>query len=164
MAEQVFLPPELVEIILLQLPMKDLLLSQRVCKTWKAVVESSSGIQKALFFTAGNQQTTVAADRPKTNAYIGYPCICYSCTKTRTSKTLNPLLFTSIRDDGRVTGLELLVDKDLHPQASCRRMLLSQPPQDKITICCNIHGSMVRAKAHSHSQRARGSAELYMTI
>ncbi|KAK5710221.1 hypothetical protein LTR17_019056 [Elasticomyces elasticus] len=151
MAQQVFLPPELVEIILLQLPMKDLLLSQRVCKTWKAVVESSPGIQNALFFTAGNQQTTVAADRPKTNAYIGYPCICYTCTKTQTSKTLNPLLFTSIRDDGRVTGLELLVDKDLHAQASCRRMLLSQPPQDKIGIYCNIH-------------RAQDSAELYMTI
>lgn len=40
---------ELLETILLHLPLQDLLLSQRVCKTWKGMFDRSHRIQKALF-------------------------------------------------------------------------------------------------------------------
>lgn len=42
--------PELLEAILIELPVKDLLLGQRVCKTWRGAIETSSRLQKALFF------------------------------------------------------------------------------------------------------------------
>ncbi|KAK3684611.1 hypothetical protein LTR37_020111 [Vermiconidia calcicola] len=48
--EQALKTIELVEAILSQLPMRDLLLAQRVCKHWKEVIDASSKLQKALFF------------------------------------------------------------------------------------------------------------------
>ncbi|KAK3691903.1 hypothetical protein LTR37_018334 [Vermiconidia calcicola] len=41
---------ELLEHILYKLPMRDLLLSQRVCKQWQAVIKASKKLQCALFF------------------------------------------------------------------------------------------------------------------
>jgi len=45
----VFEIPELLETILLELPLKDLLLSQRVCTTWRSLAISSIHIRRALF-------------------------------------------------------------------------------------------------------------------
>lgn len=42
--------PELVEHVLLQLPLRDILIAQRVNKVWKAIITNSPSIQKALFF------------------------------------------------------------------------------------------------------------------
>ncbi|KAK4961480.1 hypothetical protein LTR10_001970 [Elasticomyces elasticus] len=53
-ANQVLLLPELLEHILLDLTsMRDLLFAQKVCRTWKATIDTSPGIQKALYLTAG---------------------------------------------------------------------------------------------------------------
>jgi hypothetical protein len=46
--------PELVEIILLHLPVRDLLLAQRVSTTFKAVIDKSQPIQRALFLLPEN--------------------------------------------------------------------------------------------------------------
>ncbi|KAK5168660.1 uncharacterized protein LTR77_005969 [Saxophila tyrrhenica] len=43
---------ELLELILFELPTRDLLLSQRVCTRWKAVIENSTALQQALSFKA----------------------------------------------------------------------------------------------------------------
>lgn len=42
--------PELLESILLELPIKDLLLVQRVSKGWQSTVETSFKIQQALYY------------------------------------------------------------------------------------------------------------------
>ncbi|KAK4965373.1 hypothetical protein LTR42_012129 [Elasticomyces elasticus] len=52
-AQQVLDLPELLESILLILPMRDLLLAQRVSKTFQQVILSSPHIQRALFFAPG---------------------------------------------------------------------------------------------------------------
>lgn len=52
-AARVFAIGELVEMILLELPTKDLLLSQRINRACKQAVDSSVRIQKALFFIPG---------------------------------------------------------------------------------------------------------------
>ncbi|CAK1360626.1 unnamed protein product [Cercospora beticola] len=52
-AARVFAIGELVEMILLELPTKDLLLSQRINRACKTAVDSSNRIQKALFFIPG---------------------------------------------------------------------------------------------------------------
>ncbi|KAF2186404.1 hypothetical protein K469DRAFT_707061 [Zopfia rhizophila CBS 207.26] len=41
---------EILELILLHLPMRDLLLAQLVCSRWKAVIDASIHIQRALYF------------------------------------------------------------------------------------------------------------------
>lgn len=46
---QIFTLPEVLEMVLLGLPMKDLLLDQRVCKTWRNLITTSSKLQQALF-------------------------------------------------------------------------------------------------------------------
>ncbi|KAK4613631.1 hypothetical protein CLAFUW4_09711 [Fulvia fulva] len=51
-AHAVFYTTELLEQILLELPMKDLLLDQRVSKMWKECIDKSTKLQKALFFVA----------------------------------------------------------------------------------------------------------------
>lgn len=51
MAAAVFSVPELLEDILSRLPMTELLLSQRVSKQFKATIEGSVKLQRALFFT-----------------------------------------------------------------------------------------------------------------
>ena len=48
-SEQVVDTVELLEWILLKLPTKDLLLSQRVAKQWQAVIKTSKILQEALF-------------------------------------------------------------------------------------------------------------------
>ncbi|KAL4982248.1 hypothetical protein BDW68DRAFT_182747 [Aspergillus falconensis] len=48
--EQVFLLPELLEAVLSHLPQRDLLLAQRVNRTWHDVISSSRLLQQRLFF------------------------------------------------------------------------------------------------------------------
>lgn len=56
------LMPEILELILLQLPLQDLLVTaQRVCCAWKAVIDSSSPIQQALFFRPLHPASVAAA-------------------------------------------------------------------------------------------------------
>ena len=58
-AQQVLLTTELVEKILLHVPLKDLLFAQSVCMKWKAVIEGSTILQKALFFQPATTETAL---------------------------------------------------------------------------------------------------------
>lgn len=49
-ATAVFMTTELLENILWFLPMKDLLLNQRVCRKWQVVIEDTPRLQQSLFF------------------------------------------------------------------------------------------------------------------
>ncbi|KAK4695762.1 hypothetical protein P7C71_g2045, partial [Lecanoromycetidae sp. Uapishka_2] len=51
-SSKIFLIPEILEMILVQLPERDLLLDQRVNKTWQGVIKTSPQLQRKLFFTA----------------------------------------------------------------------------------------------------------------
>jgi hypothetical protein len=51
-SEQVFETVGVLEMILFKLPTRDLLLSQRVSKYWKDVIENSKKFQEALFMRA----------------------------------------------------------------------------------------------------------------
>jgi hypothetical protein len=44
---------ELLEAVLLKLPLKDLIFAQKICKHFKRVIETSASLQKALFFQLG---------------------------------------------------------------------------------------------------------------
>ena len=61
-ASQVFAIPELLEPILQHLPIKDLLLSQRVAKTWQQTTIGSPSLRKTLFLEAATPTTAWIVD------------------------------------------------------------------------------------------------------
>ncbi|KAK4963628.1 hypothetical protein LTR10_001257 [Elasticomyces elasticus] len=123
-ATQVLGLPELVEIILLGLPTRDLLFAQKVCKTFKGVIDRSKSIQKALFFLPGT-----ADDVNFEPENIHY--------KMRGQLVLskvvsNPLLFRKNAYSYDVLYFEPKALRSAS-QGSAARMLLTQPP-DVTTI------------------------------
>ena len=60
-ASRVFAIPELLESILLLLPTADILISQRVAKTWKTTIDGSKRLRQALFIEAVPPQTAWVA-------------------------------------------------------------------------------------------------------
>lgn len=46
--------PELLELVLLNLAMRDLLLARRVCRFWDLTMKDSIKIRRALFFEPGH--------------------------------------------------------------------------------------------------------------
>lgn len=99
---KVFGTVELLEAILVQLPCKDLLLSQRVCGRWEETIAGSIKLQQALGLIA------VANDDAPDDQTTSMPSLHTSAhdflidCKTDASNTLNPLLgwfFTN--EDGR---------------------------------------------------------------
>ncbi|KAK5726349.1 hypothetical protein LTR17_012780 [Elasticomyces elasticus] len=110
-ARQVLLLPELLEHILLDLTsMRDLLFAQKVCKAWKAVIDTSPGIQKALYFTAGGVADVIQDGPEAYREGMKLDCI------------FNPLLM-----DCCGYYHPKLVRKAAHISAG--RMLITQPPR-----------------------------------
>ncbi|KAF7190714.1 hypothetical protein HII31_07873 [Pseudocercospora fuligena] len=114
---------ELLENILLHLPMRDLLLDQRVCKTWKACIDSSVKLQRGLFFKpAGN--------------IIAHPRLQEGVVIMWSPKNLfvNPLLldafgsFNLARDILHLKSKPCSEDRFTRSDASWQKMLLTQPP------------------------------------
>ncbi|KAK5732318.1 hypothetical protein LTR17_010632 [Elasticomyces elasticus] len=115
-------------------------MAQQVCKTWKAVVDSSPHIQEALFYRPNGQRDSKAQDADNA-AYIGHLCRCDSCSWWEQTVRLNPLLIISTAfplAGSAVEGLGNLLYNDLHPQASCHRMLLAKPTKE-LAIEFDIH-------------------------
>ncbi|PYH79564.1 hypothetical protein BO82DRAFT_404201 [Aspergillus uvarum CBS 121591] len=98
MAHRTFRIPEILEIILLGLDTKTLLLSTRVCRTWNALIRSSPGIQKALFFRPADPRLF--------------------------SRLVGAAYFSAFP----LIASEEIDKAYLRPEASWRRMLLQQPP------------------------------------
>ena len=106
---------ELLEMILLQLDMRTLLISQRVCRKWSSLIRSSSRIQETLFFKP------VLPDSVPT-------------------KVQNPLLaevfppfFIEMESRISMNSFDMVKHPEkqrayLRPEASWRRMLVQQPP------------------------------------
>ncbi|KAK5744950.1 hypothetical protein LTR17_001701 [Elasticomyces elasticus] len=137
--------PELFENILLQLPTRDLLFAQKVCKIWKLTIDASPSVQKALFFAAGtvndvlysspNHKSTAQclADGQSTNHHEKAPAQEYNAYiefATHEGYALNPLLTTC-----RKVGPDLRSDfrdspwySDADPTGSWSRMFVTQPP------------------------------------
>lgn len=61
---RIFHVTELLEAILHELPIKDLLLVIRVCKTWKKTIDAFSKLQQSLFFLAEADPRRLQGDNP----------------------------------------------------------------------------------------------------
>ncbi|KAK5726350.1 hypothetical protein LTR17_012781 [Elasticomyces elasticus] len=109
--------PELVEPILLRLPTRDLLFAQKVCTTWKATIDTSHAIQKALFFMAG------VIDDVDLNSNSQSALLELDSEHV----AINALLInTSVV--GRKDPFLLALQKPNTTSGSCSRMFLTQPP------------------------------------
>ncbi|KXL45853.1 hypothetical protein M433DRAFT_143611 [Acidomyces richmondensis BFW] len=153
-ANQVMRLPELLELILLHLPQKDLLLCQRVSSSFRHTIQGSVRCQRALFFApdwnlAGRRFDAYSTfnrpgPKPQNNSLLlrAFP----GCYPTITLVIVNdsptpmeaaigrrssehwswdvyPATFPSLPSSPAVT----------YPEASWRRMYLSQPP------CTSLH-------------------------
>lgn len=77
-AECVLELPELLERILLSVPIRDVLLSQRVSRFWQALIANSLPLQQALFFkpvTKYEPFTALLLDEHHSNRFFNRPCL-----------------------------------------------------------------------------------------
>ncbi|KAF7191916.1 hypothetical protein HII31_06726 [Pseudocercospora fuligena] len=160
-ATKVFGVFELAEQILLELKTEDLFRAQRVCRQWRAVIESSSPCRKALFLEPGtaedvhidNVYTPIVKSWQSTfklgqelTATASYQ----ESADSENSIAFNPLLVRKLaRDPGEIltkwssldpTRRNCLHSNLLHvgENASCRKMFISQPPLPFMTISVEV--------------------------
>ncbi|KAK3657598.1 hypothetical protein LTR56_002373 [Elasticomyces elasticus] len=129
---------ELTEMILLQLPLLDILMAQRVNRTWQQLITTSPDLQRALFFRAVDGNMLVEhpgtalshATGGKADVLSPVPHGCREVTISDASVIMNPFLSCSIPLKGNhVPECWKTIDqRGLRGNASWRRMLLSQPP------------------------------------
>ncbi|KAK4951993.1 hypothetical protein LTR10_009913 [Elasticomyces elasticus] len=121
-SQQVFDTLELLEAILIFLPIKDILVNaNRVCKDWRDTIEGSPRLRHALFFTPLpgkpmqfiNTAWTVEEDDEHSYSVIGNPWVDDLVKWAR-----------GTANSSFVEGRGALA----HPWASWRRMLVCQPP------------------------------------
>ncbi|KAF2174217.1 hypothetical protein M409DRAFT_16484 [Zasmidium cellare ATCC 36951] len=150
--------PELVEYILLELPLRDVLLAQRIDRTWGDIITGSSKLQKALFFRPSVDHTLRmrglsdytkspcdcknAPKRPLAT-HLGRPVrtkdLCWARDETDTNHyavAINPFVWSKGRPDSFLDieeGIEALM-KTTGQGDSLRRMLLTQPPVETIIL------------------------------
>ncbi|KAK5744949.1 hypothetical protein LTR17_001700 [Elasticomyces elasticus] len=154
--------PELLESILLNLPIQDLLFSQKVCRRWKAAVDSSP-IQKALFFIPGtakdisyvatNNMSTIAWRAACVRLGIRYSdgdeyrpaqhCLQNDVRTIRQDGyAINPLLITYASGHSFYLKPELWQQRDAVTSPSCipswTRMFLTQPPGGTRARICMV--------------------------
>ncbi|KAK5017378.1 hypothetical protein LTR16_000893 [Cryomyces antarcticus] len=144
--------PELLEAILLHLPPQTLLLAQRVCRTFHAVIHASVHIQRALFFApqwhlrARRAHTWHTADRPGAKPANNRLLLralpgCYPTVSSVVVGSASPGSDSGIDYDAwswsvnvsfpstaAAAAAQLPHPSVAHPEASWRRMLMSQPP------------------------------------
>lgn len=177
--DRVFGTAELADMILIQLPMRNLLLSQRVCRKWKYAIRNSPQLQRALFLKPasddvayylteeicryhGTRRTTRRIDfsrdlrlgglkhyirgfyvLPQEMQYL--PSAAYThglsqlplAVRAKIRKTnvfLNPLLQTVVDALRHLEEHRIRLDTVFRPEASWRRMFLSQPPLGCISL------------------------------
>lgn len=108
--------PEILEMIVAQLPERDLLLSQRVNKIWQSVIKTSPYLQRKLFYTAD-----LIADGSH------YKIIC----KAKWNPLLKPFMKQQPSSSRSIRSVNILdvdaLSKMNHPNPSWKSMFLTQP-------------------------------------
>lgn len=155
LSDTVFLATELLEKILLQLPMKDLLLAQQVCRKWKAVISESRDLQTALYLLPSetlfrwNYQFSPKAKLTRISLSTPHQYNVEGTSYMYSIATLNSLLCKEIyavdihnkvailRYDGFQFNRSLAVGS---PTASWQEMFLTQPPITKASVACYFRG------------------------
>ncbi|KAI9708360.1 MAG: hypothetical protein M1820_004064 [Bogoriella megaspora] len=158
----VFAIPELLEMMLLLVPMKDVLLSQRVCRHWKAVIDSSIQLQQHLFFVPCGDPVCLLRRSSRISKSKASFCGWVSSTSGDVSAKGVGTVSKEHEDDRQITVRinpaclnRFYPEQDGRPSyycfktcffkgpeagsnASWRRMLLTQPPVAKLTTYIHL--------------------------
>lgn len=161
--------PELLEQILSYVPMYELLCSQRVCRTWRAIITESPSLQQALFF------------RPLRSSSVCSDSWLLSTLNRRNPNCFNPLLqevfeewfqysgyFGPSRTGSEVEYVASVPMRRDKPEiftrrdASWRRMLYQQPiDESQGTLVCYKGRYGVRQYECVHIRAAATLGEVY---
>ncbi|KAI7213892.1 hypothetical protein KC333_g6313 [Hortaea werneckii] len=148
LATKVFGVGELAEMILLNLPMKDLLFAQLICRDIKHTIDSSTLIQRALFFLPGEASSAhfESKDMPARWNWLHdgkdcelpsegdikvNPLLCrYRCAKPQSSGPFWEVFTFSRRALNAICGVARGAERGGRMQVvpSCAKMYLTQPP------------------------------------
>ena len=178
---------ELIEMMLLHLPLPDILLAHRVSRAWQQVIKDSPKLQKALFFRPASEQTLIVTHTPlwtcdctnhsecrrvlpasKKGPFQGHGTPRWVHDDKDQKRTRRPVLnpFALVPFPNLLMGLYLAMNNIewrrcpinerqaaalARPEASWRRMLLSQPAPRELMV---QHGF----PAYHHHRLAQGSA------
>ncbi|KAK3636508.1 hypothetical protein LTR56_014134 [Elasticomyces elasticus] len=162
--QQVLALPELLEHILLHLPMRDLLFAQKVCKEWQQAINSSPSVQKALCFRPGTQADVAGDPRYELDTPL-----------TASGFAPNQLLLRYFMPDNGYDygedvseeeqvpicdrGEDLICVNERHfsAEASCRRMYMTQPPASfSVDFRCDVTNEEWLQEYSEKAYTARG--------
>jgi len=151
LSNAVFLTTELLENVLHRLPMRDLLLAQRVCRKWRSVITENTEMQPDLFFLQKEPEAylKLAILPPRYNGEVmEISRVQYETHKDPTavfrSGRYNPLIVEHVMGGDLLMraafGVERLVLKkhilsSTNPEASWRRMFLMHPRPTSLRAC-----------------------------
>ena len=120
---------ELLEQILLHLPMRDLLLAQRVCTRWHSLVTQSKRIQRALYFLPA--ATPITGLRYPFNPLLA----CAFADYFYFSPFMEPIYIASGYLDIILKSTSKQWDESItRKEASWRKMLVCQPPATNVAV------------------------------
>ncbi|OJD40525.1 f-box domain protein [Diplodia corticola] len=147
--------PELLELVLSKLPMRDLLLAQRVCKGFNTAIASSPTLQQALFFrplpaTAAPPPSSASVkllhspdDTPTTEAWERNPLLALAFWPWFDRSTPRSRFSAPFWDPETFETLPLAAETTrfafLRSEASWRRMLVTQPPVAELNLMLVTH-------------------------
>ncbi|PYH72703.1 uncharacterized protein BO88DRAFT_422463 [Aspergillus vadensis CBS 113365] len=134
---KIFLIPEVLEQVLVELDATTLLLSQRVCHLWNSLIKTSPTLQRALFFRPEKQSPTEDQTPKRTTNPFMDKLLKHFVSNPRSvngtqdsSNWLRPFMPLQITDHPRLGRKEPYS----RPEASWREMLLDQPPTPSIAV------------------------------
>lgn len=134
--EDVFAVPEMAEMILLQLPMRDILVNvQRTSRAWQRLVNNSLAIQQAIFMRpVGHAPLRYFNPDPQVRTWSRERWA-ESEDAAGVSVIENPIITNALQQI-LSHGPESFVNVEAarHPQASWRRMFATQPPTAELAI------------------------------
>lgn len=167
-ARQVADTVELLEAILLRLPAQDVLLSQRVTKHFKHVIDTSVPLQRKLFFQIDPPPTTTDRVQVTVNPLLVPPHTWHLSTSGRYSiRTLatkfsvlgSEAKFFSTREDG---GGALGIYLEIRPSAGrpraqgLRGNMYFTSPRTELNVCfAHFHGAPFRCFAGTFGELVR---------
>lgn len=123
------LPPELLEMVLLQLPMCDLLFAQSVCKHWEATIKGSSKVRKALFFDPESSPLGEIYSKDSVKNQLLYNR--FRGWQIPINNEYNGPVASFIEFSSATIGD---LDHIWQPTSSWRKMFLTQPPYEDLSL------------------------------
>ncbi|KAK5119514.1 hypothetical protein LTR85_007614 [Meristemomyces frigidus] len=160
---------ELLEMILLRLPMKDLLFAHAVCRQWKSTIDDTARLQQALFFRSA---TPEPVEFHYQEAYVNSDGVSvrkgYWATAADGKKPVRvspnalyaahqwPFLWIYAASWQAKDLDRKDIEAFLRPEASWRRMLVAQPPPRKIYLYRNHPTSYLNGGDGTYARVERG--------